>query len=255
MAQLHLQGVTKRFGGVAAVDKLDMTVEQGEIRAVIGPNGAGKTTLFNVVSGMYKPTAGTIHFEGVDIGRDAPNRIARRGLVRTFQRDAIFHEFNVLHNVTIARHLHVREGPLRSIFGRQRCYREEQERRAQEILDFVGIGHLRDESASNLPHGQQRALGVALALAAEPRLLMLDEPVTGMNPTETEEMTDLIRKIRDELETTVLLVEHNMSTVMGLSEYVTVLDFGQKLVEGPPAVVLEDGRVIEAYLGAEDLVT
>jgi branched-chain amino acid transport system ATP-binding protein len=255
MAQLETHGVSKHFGGLAAVDQLDMQVEKGEIRGLIGPNGAGKTTLFNTISGMYAPTAGQVFFEGESIGGVTPNKIARRGLVRTFQRDALFHEFDVLHNVTIARHLHVREGPLRSIFGRAAQYRREQEKRAREVLDFVGIGHLETENAANLPHGQQRSLGVALALAAEPRFLMLDEPVTGMNPTETEEMTQLIRRIRDEWGITILLVEHNMSTVMGLCEQVTVLDFGQKLTEGPPKQVMEDERVIEAYLGAEDLVT
>ena len=206
MAQLHVQGVSKHFGGVAAVDGLDMSVEQGELRGLIGPNGAGKTTLFNVISGLYSPSAGTIMFEGREIAGKRPSAVARCGLVRTFQRDAIFHELDVLRNVTTARHLHVREGPLRSVFGRARKYRQQQEAHAREILAFVGLDHQRDEIAANLPHGQQRLLGIAMALAAEPRFLMLDEPVTGMNPTEAEGMVHLIRKIRDDWGTTVLLV-------------------------------------------------
>lgn len=255
MAQLETKGVSQHFGGVAAVSKLDLAVEQGEIRGLVGPNGAGKTTLFNTISGMYAPTEGEVLFEGESIGGITPNKIAKRGLVRTFQRDALFPELDVLRNLKIARHLHVREGPLRSIFGRARRYREEQERQSRELLEFVGMRELESETASNLPHGQQRVLGVAMALAAGPRLLMLDEPVTGMNPTETTHMTDLIRQIRDEWGITILLVEHNMSTVMGLCETVTVLDFGEKLIEGVPSEIMRDERVVNAYLGTEDLVT
>ncbi len=254
MAQLEVEGLTRYFGGVAAVSNFSFAVEKGEIRGLIGPNGAGKTTCFNLISGMLEPDEGTVIFEGQRVDHLKANRRARLGLVRTFQRDAIFHKLSVLRNVTVARHLHVREGPLRSIFGHARRIEEQHRQRAGEILDFVGIRHLASEPAGSLPHGHQRALGLAIGLAAEPRLIMLDEPVTGMNPTETEQMTELIRRIRDDLGITVLLVEHNMWTVMGLCERITVLDFGQRLTEGPPSQIQSDERVIEAYLGSEDLV-
>lgn len=253
MAQLDARGISRHFGGVAAVSNLEMQVDAGEIRGLIGPNGAGKTTFFNVISGMLHHDQGRIAFEGNRMDRLPPSKRAAYGLVRTFQRDAIFHDLSVLRNVTVARHLHVKEGAFESIFGRAGKIWAEHRKRAQDILDFVGIGQLANEWASNLPHGHQRALGLAIGLAAEPRMIMLDEPVTGMNPTETEHMTGLIRRVRDDLGITVLLVEHNMATVMDLCEWITVLDFGEKLVEGLPETIRNDQRVIEAYLGAEDL--
>jgi branched-chain amino acid transport system ATP-binding protein len=267
MAMLEIKELTKYFGGLAALQNLFFDVDEGEIRGVIGPNGAGKTTLFNVISGLFLPTSGSILFERTQICGSKPSFRGRRswglktneraelGLVRTFQRTALFHDFSVLGNVTIARHLHAKEGVFGAVFGTARRLEKENKERALEIVEFIGLGHIKDEPASSLPHGHQRALGVAIALAAEPKLLMLDEPVTGMNPTETQNMTDLIRKVRDEWGVTILLVEHDMRTVMGLCEKVTVLNFGEKLAEGSPQEITENKGVIEAYLGAEDVVT
>ncbi len=254
MAMLEVRGLSKNFGGLAALHSLNLDIDKGEIRGVIGPNGAGKTTLFNVISGVYTPSGGSITFEGKQIGGLKPSKIAKLGLVRTFQRTALFLNFTVLENVLIARHLHAREGILGAIFGTARRMEKENEEKALKIVEFIGLGDLKGEIASNLPHGHQRALGVALALATEPRLLMLDEPVTGMNPTETQNMTNLIRKVRDEWGVTIMLVEHDMRTVMGLCEKITVLNFGERLTEGSPKEVTEDKNVIEAYLGAENIV-
>lgn len=254
MAMLEARGLSKYFGGLAAVRNLDLKVDEGEIRGVIGPNGAGKTTLFNVISGIYRPTSGTITFEGNRIDGFKPSKIARMGLVRTFQRIALFHHFSVLDNVSVARHLHAKESVFGAVLGTARAVEKQGEQRALEIVDFIGLGPLKHELAANLPHGHQRALGVAIALATEPKLLMLDEPVTGMNPAETAAMTDLIRRVRDEWGVTILLVEHDMKTVMGLCEKITALDFGEKLAEGSPEEIRENKDVVEAYLGAEDIV-
>ncbi len=254
MPFLEVNGVSMYFGGLAANQDLTFSVEGGEIRGIIGPNGAGKTTLFNVISGVYRPSSGAIFFEGAQISGLGPHQIARRGLVRTFQRVAILREFTILENVSIGRHLHARESGFAAVFGSARQMEKENEERALEIVEFIGLGDMKDELASSLPHGHQRALGVAIALAAEPRLLMLDEPVTGMNPTETQHMTGLIRKLRNEWGVTILLVEHDMRTVMGLCEKITVLNFGRMLAEGTPEEITANDEVIEAYLGAEDIV-
>jgi branched-chain amino acid transport system ATP-binding protein len=254
MAMLEIEGLYKRFGGLAALNNLELAVDSGEIRGVIGPNGAGKTTLFNVVSGLHRPTSGEIRFNGERISGLSAHRIAALGVVRTFQRVALFQDFNVLKNVSIARHLHAEESVLGAILGTARAVERESQERALEILDFIGLSHVKDEMAVNLPYGYQRALGVAIALAAEPKLLMLDEPVAGMNAAETEHMIDLIRRLRDERGVTVVLVEHDMRTVMSLCEKITVLNFGEKLAEGSPQQIRGDASVIEAYLGSENLL-
>lgn len=254
MAILEVKNLSKNFGGLMANRELDMEVEEGEIRGVIGPNGAGKTTFFNVISGVYKPSGGTIKFDGTLISNLSSDKIARLGVVRTFQRVALFPDFTVLENVNIGRHLHARENLVSSIFGLTRQKEEENLEKSREIVEFLGMGEHQNELASNLPYGLQRALNVAIALATEPRLLMLDEPVAGMNPTETAEMTRIIRLIRDEVGMTVMLVEHDMRTVMNLCDKITVIDFGEKLAEGLPQEIQSNKDVIEAYLGAEDIV-
>ena len=254
MSLLEVRQLNKRFGGLLAVSDLDMTVEEGEIRGIIGPNGAGKTTLFNVISGTYRPTSGDVFLNGDKLTGLRPSRIAAKGGVRTFQRSAMFSDFSVLENVLIARHLHAREGLLGAILGTVRSMEKANETRALEILDFIGLSAFKDELAPNLSHGHQRALGVAMALATEPRILMLDEPVAGMNLAETKRMTEIIRSLRDEWNITILLVEHDMKTVMGLCEYITVLNFGKRLTEGVPAEIVSNPEVIEAYLGSDDIL-
>jgi branched-chain amino acid transport system ATP-binding protein len=254
MPLLEARGLSKRFSGLTALDAVDLAVEAGEIRGVIGPNGAGKTTFFNVISGVMRPSAGSVHFEGKEISGKRPSRVAALGVVRTFQRPALFPKFTVLENVVVARHLHAQETLFGAILGFADRMERENEERAREIVEFLGLGPVCDTLAGNLAHGHQRVLGVAMALATEPRLLMLDEPVAGMNDAETEIMTGLIRKTRDERGVTILLVEHHMRTVMGVCDQITVLSFGRKLAEGAPDYIKSHDGVIEAYLGAEDVV-
>jgi len=243
------------FGGLAAVSNLDLTIEEGEIRGIIGPNGAGKTTLFNVISGVYRPTSGQIFYRnGEPIGGLTSSKIAKMGIIRTFQRTAIYHEFTVLQNVTVARHLHGRVSIVSVFTGARKKIEKENIEKASEIVAFMGLGHLENELAVNLPHGHQRALGVAIALACEPSVLLLDEPLTGMTPTEKAHMIELIRKVHQQ-GITILMVEHDMRSVMELCNYISVLDFGTLLVEGPPVEIQNNEAVINAYLGTEDIVS
>lgn len=251
MALLEVQSLTKRFGGLAAVDGLSFTVEDGAIHGLIGPNGAGKTTTYNVISGFYAPTSGRVIYRGEEISGRRSSDVAARGLVRTFQANTLFQEFSVFDNVLVACHLHVGAGVLPTLFGRTGEDERAAERRTMEILEFFDLAERKDELASNLPHGLQRALGIAIALAAEPRLLLLDEPFTGMNNEETAQMMRLVRKVR-ERGVTLLLVEHDMQAVMGLCERITVLNFGRLLTEGAPEEIREHPEVIEAYLGVPD---
>jgi branched-chain amino acid transport system ATP-binding protein len=248
MALLEARDLTKHFGGLAAVNHVDLTVDQGEILGLIGPNGAGKTTCFNLLSGFLPPTAGSITFAGKSIVGLKPHHIVKRGLVRTFQLTTLFQEMTVLENVLLGLHLHSRRG-----FGRilvsVRAYPRHEIVRSQEVLEFTGLAPYANDLAKNLPHGHQRTLGIAMALAAQPQLLLLDEPVTGMNLAESQRIMDLVKTIRDR-GTTVLLVEHNMKAVMGTCERIVVLNFGEKLTEGTPTEVGSNPEVIEAYLGA-----
>lgn len=247
---LELNKLTIKFGGLTAVSDLDMVVEEGEVHALIGPNGSGKTTTLNMITGVYKPTNGKVLFMGRDITGMATHRITEMGISRTFQNILVFGGLSVLENVMVARHCRSRCGVLPIIVkSKAQIEEEEQIKKASlKALEFVGLAGKKDERAKNLPYGHQRLLEIARALATEPSLLLLDEPSAGMNPNEAAELMGLIRKIRDAGHT-VLLIEHNMRVVMGISDQITVLNFGKKIAEGSPAEIQNNQDVIQAYLG------
>ncbi len=248
---LEIQGLTKRFGGLSAVSGLDMTIPKGGLYGLIGPNGAGKTTVFNMITGVYEPTTGHILFEDEEISGVEPHAIAGRGIARTFQNIRLFQNLSVLDNVRIAYNMHAGyslwEAATRT--GRFSGREKELTEQAIELLSVFRLQDRTQEIAKNLPYGEQRRLEIARALALNPRLLLLDEPAAGMNPTESEDLMELIRFIRGKFGLTILLIEHQMRVVMGICEWITVMDFGQVIERGTPQTIQNSAHVIEAYLG------
>lgn len=250
---LQINGVTKKFGGLTAVNDVSFDVNDGEILSVIGPNGAGKSTLFQLISSFLRVTSGEVLFRGERISNLSPHAVARRGVVRTFQETTIFRSMTVRENVIVSHHLRSRSS-LFGFFVGTRLARDDERifgDSADQIIELLGLWDIRDELSSSLPQGHLRALGLAIGLATSPSILLLDEPFAGMNHDETMGMVDLVRRLRDERDVTVLLVEHDMSAVMKISDRIVVLNFGEKISEGSPDVVRNDESVIEAYLGSD----
>ncbi len=251
---LSIKEIWKSFGGLTALSHISFDVKEGDIKALIGPNGAGKTTLLNIVSGIYEPDKGEVFFSGEKIDNLAPTKIAGKGISRTFQHVELFVNMTVLENVMVGRYVKTKSGFFSSGLKLPYVIKEEREirRKSEEILEYINLGHRKDELASNLPIGEQRVLEIGRALATEPRLVLLDEPAAGLNIRETRKLGEIIKKIREELKITVLLVEHDMDLVMRISDSITVLNFGEVIAEGTPLEVQKNPEVIVAYLGEEE---
>ncbi|MDD4599719.1 Lipopolysaccharide export system ATP-binding protein LptB [bioreactor metagenome] len=253
MTLLKVNNMSKMFGGLKAVSNFTMEIAAGELIGLIGPNGAGKTTAFNLLTGVYEPTTGEIEFDGQNVIGLKPYEINQRGIARTFQNIRLFSELSVIDNVKIAYHSHVKYNLVESILriGRYHGEEAEIEEKAERFLEIFKLADKKDEISKNLPYGEQRRLEIARALAAQPKLLLLDEPAAGMNPQETHKLMDMIRWIKDEFKLTILLIEHDMSLVMGVCERIYVLDYGTIIAQGTPQEIKNNPRVIEAYLGEE----
>lgn len=253
MALLKATKLSKVFGGLKAVSNFDVTIEKGELIGLIGPNGAGKTTAFNLLTGVYEPTTGEIELDGKSVVGLKPYQITQQGLARTFQNIRLFAELSVLDNVKIAYHFHVKYGILESVFRIGRYHNEEAEieKKAIELLEIFQLADKKDEISKNLSYGEQRRLEIARALAAQPKLLLLDEPAAGMNPQETQELMKMIQWIKEKFDLTILLIEHDMNLVMNVCERIYVLEYGSIIAEGVPEEIKNNPRVIEAYLGEE----
>lgn len=256
MTVLRVKHLVKRFGGLIAVNGVQFDFQKGKISAVIGPNGAGKTTFFNMITGIYTPDEGEIELEGKSIVNVKPDRITEKGIARTFQNIRLFGNMTVIENVMVGMHIHLRGGILSTLLGFAKTRLEEQQAmdQAYRLLQYVGLASYLNENANSLSYGAQRRLEIARALAAKPKVLLLDEPAAGMNPSETKDLTELIRSIQREKDISIILIEHDMKLVMELSDHILVLDHGEKIAEGSPHEIRSNPRVIEAYLGKSALV-